>query len=428
MSGLSRIINTKITQGIFTRTLLLVTCLLLLVPAAGTAAKVRLTVAHAWPEEVLVRQDAFDKQFMSMNPDIEIVRENYPWGEFNQKMKVRAAAGTLPDVMYLNNSWVAEWIDMGLCADLTPYVRSDQSFRLSDFVEPALFRDSKGVLRGLGYDASPRLLFFRTDLFDTAGLPYPDKSWTLQRDFAQAARKLTLLQDDRVLRYGLGIDFHYGAWPIEAQYYLPFGAKVAEWSNDRLNVMLDSTAAVEAAQWWLDLIFSDGIAMRGGDFAAGQIAMQFNGPWFRRSVRIDQTPYDVAHVPAGPVARSAPVGGSLYIITTTSKQADVAWRYLSAYLGTENQRFMWGNVGDGIPSRRSAWDSFLQSGAQGRFAPSAHRFLEAMGDYAVMPPLYVGIEKVYQAYNDEMGAKAGKQPAANILESIVSRARGYLGR
>ena len=102
--------------------------------------------------------------------------ENHPWGEVNEKMKVRAAAGTLPDVLYVHPSWAAEWWDMLIGLD--QFVSTDPTIRLPDIVPTALYRDARGSLRGIGYDSSPVMLFYRTDLFDQAGLPHPDKSWT----------------------------------------------------------------------------------------------------------------------------------------------------------------------------------------------------------------------------------------------------------
>ena len=392
----------------------------------GAAKKVSLTVAHAWPEEVLQRQTVFDESFTRAHPEIDIIMENHPWGEVNEKMKVRAAAGTLPDVLYVHPSWAAEWWDMLIGLD--QFVSTDPTIRLPDIVPTALYRDARGSLRGIGYDSSPAMLFYRTDLFDQAGLPHPDKSWTYQEHYRQAARKLTVRDGDRITRYGAAISIHSGSWGLEGTYYRPFGGRVAELVDGRVEIFLDQPASVAAAQWWNDLVVVDGIAQFGGNFAAGEVAMAFDGPWFRRWNDPRQIDYDVAHMPAGPITRVTPASGSFYSITSACKNPDAAWEYLKAYVATENQRFMWASVGDAVPSRRSAWDAFLRAAGEGAFVKNAVRLLEAMGEYAIDHAVFLGIEQVYKAYNEEYGARARTQAVPSILTIIAQKARAYVGQ
>jgi len=392
----------------------------------GVGKKVSLTVAHGWPEEVLQRQAVFDESFMRANPDIEVVLENHPWGQINEKMKVRAAAGTLPDILYVHPSWAAEWWDM--LTGLDRFVSSDPAIRLSDIVPTALYRDEKGTLRGIGYDSSPVMLFYRTDLFDQAGLPHPDKSWTFQEHYRQAARKLTLREGDRIARHGAAINIHSGSWGLEGTYYTPFGGRVTDLVDGRVEVFLDQPASIAAAQWWNDLVVVDEIAQFGGSFATGAVTMAFSGPWFRRDNDPRLIDYDVAHMPSGPVTRVTPASGSFYAITNACKNPEAAWEYLRAYMATENQRYMWASVGDGVPSRRSAWDGFLKAAGDGTFVKNAARFLEAMGEYAIPHAVFLGVEKVYKAYNEEYSTRARTQPIPSILTIIAQKARGYVGQ
>ncbi|MGB4009213.1 MAG: hypothetical protein WBL79_11480, partial [Bacillota bacterium] len=93
-----------------------------------------------------------------------------------------------------------------------------------------------------------------------------------------------------------------------------------------------------------------------------------------------------------------------------------------------NQRFMWASVGDAVPSRRSAWDAFLRAAGEGAFVKNAVRLLEAMGEYAIDHAVFLGIEQVYKAYNEEYGARARTQAVPSILTIIAQKARAYVGQ
>jgi multiple sugar transport system substrate-binding protein len=419
--------KSSVAKFTYVRCILFLFCVALVAALGGaTAAKVKLTIAHAWPEEVLQRQQVFDESFMKAHPDIELVVENHPWGQMNEKMKVRAASGTMPDIVYVHPNWAAEWYDYFL--DLDQFAKTDPDIRMSDIIPTALYRDQKNVLKGIGYDSSPTMLFFRRDFFDNAGLAYPDKSWTYTGQFKEAARKLTVRDSAGVItRHGARVNVNNGGWQLEGVYLRPFGAYLARETENGIELLIDQPVAIKAVEWWVELVTKDEIAQFGGDFAQGQLGMAFDGPWFRRYVDPRLIDYDIAHMPAGPVTRITPASGSFYAITSTCKHPKEAWEYLKAYTGTENQRYMWASVGDALPSRKSAWDAFLRAAQQGDYVQNAARILEAMSEYAVGHAMFLGINDIYKVYNDEFNLRYRSEPVASILQIIAQKARAVLG-
>lgn len=331
---------------------------LLAAQAVVGAATTTLRVSHAWGGDFLPRQLEFDRKFMARHPDIRIEYENVGWDEYNGKYLVQAAAGTLPDVMYINGSWFTQWVKLGAFIDLEPYIRRDADFRRDDLV-PALMRqyqDAQGRQRAISYGAGTIILFYNKDMFDRNGLSYPDMSWTYEGEFLRAAQKLTVYSaDGRLTQAGFaGIS---PSWQTDGVLLRPWGGRLV--NDQETEALIGQPGAIRAIEYWASLHRE--YRVTGGNWLSGTTGMMLSGTWdFTPTIAAHRFAWDIAHVPAGPVARSTTYSsGSGYAITRDSKHPDQAWLYLKEYLSTENQAFMWGVTRRDPPSRRSAWSSFI---------------------------------------------------------------------
>lgn len=73
--------------------------------------------------------------------------------------------------------------------DLTPFVEQDTSFNTGDFY-PNLLENPDGTITVIPINTSYQIIYFNRELFDAAGISYPQNGWTLD-DFMVAAQKLT---------------------------------------------------------------------------------------------------------------------------------------------------------------------------------------------------------------------------------------------
>src|SRR5438094_176476 len=96
-------------------------------PAGG--AKVELNVAHAWPAERWQEQVDFDKGFMEKNPNITIKATNTEFNEYFRKILAQAGANTLPDVMYMQDTRISQWMRQGSFRAIDQYAK-DSAFQL----------------------------------------------------------------------------------------------------------------------------------------------------------------------------------------------------------------------------------------------------------------------------------------------------------
>ena len=64
------------------------------------------------------------RRFEQLRPDVHIITEPPPWGQYWLKMKTQAAgrSGSPPDVIRMTSVASAAWYDRGLLLDLTPYL------------------------------------------------------------------------------------------------------------------------------------------------------------------------------------------------------------------------------------------------------------------------------------------------------------------
>jgi multiple sugar transport system substrate-binding protein len=353
------------------------------VPDPGS--KVEISVAHAWDATFMQRQNQFDQLFMQRHPNIVVKAENTPWGDFRQKYLAQAAGNALPDLLYVHFSWAQDFAKTGILTPLDDYIAKEKDFNLDDFSKPSLVSYQRdGKLWVVPYDEGPGNLYYNKELFDKAGIKYPDDSWTLE-DLKQTALKLTSGEGANKI-FGLGSLPTPGDSLMAPSYLFPFGAQyLSEPKEDQ--VLINKPEAVQAMEWWEELRAKGAVPspaelqnVAWPPFQFGKIAMYHEGSWATPPIRENaKFNWDVAKWPKGPVKQSTFSAGSGYAITRDSKNPDAAWVYLNEYLSTAGQSYMWGLTGRGSPARLSAWPSYLSS----KFAPPGAKFIEeAMKTFA----------------------------------------------
>ncbi len=338
---------------------------------ADPAEKVEISVAHAWDATFFERQKQFDQLFTERHPNITVNAENTPWGEFRQKYLAQAAGGALPDLFYIHFSWAQDLIKNNTVQALDEYVAGEANFNLDDFIKPSLVSYQRdGKLWVIPYDEGPGILYYNKDIFDKAGVEYPDDNWTLDDLKANAVKLTSGEGQDRI--FGLGGTPSPGDSAMAPSYVVPFGGQyLAEPKEDQY--LLNKPEGVKAMEWWMELRSKDNAVPSPAEaqafqqaninaFQVGRVAMMLDGSWATPGISQNaKFKWDVAKWPEGPEKHSTFSAGSGYGIASTSKNPDAAWIYLNDYLSTAGQSYMWGITGRGSPARNSAWESYLKS-------------------------------------------------------------------
>ena len=232
--------------------------------------------------------------------------------ELMTELRALNTAGDMPDVFWMSSGFVDEFAADGLLLNMQPYV--DLSINPDDYFTAAFAAGrSPNKVDSDMYSFPLRLvetvLYYNIDMFDAAGIDYPNSDWTWD-DFLTAADALTFDEN------GDGLTDQYG------YYFFGRYAHVESWvyQNGGRFLNADRTAfvpnenAIEAMQFLDSLIDEHGVApqpaeMDGVDnpFGAGIAAMWIDGSW--NVGNFPELNYDIAAVPAGPNGDSATAYG-----------------------------------------------------------------------------------------------------------------------
>lgn len=169
--------------------------------AGGTTGKrqpgEKITLRHVpWPGIPASRaaQTAVVELWNTRHPDVPITEEVLT-GEGNhyQKLIVQTAAGTPPDLTFMQGSHdYVSFVAKGQLLAIESYIKKDRSFDQKERLHPRS-RDIVELLGhtwGLPMEAATYVIFYNQALLDAAGVPAPKKGWTWQ-DLRDKAQRLT---------------------------------------------------------------------------------------------------------------------------------------------------------------------------------------------------------------------------------------------
>lgn len=358
----------------------------------------------------------FAKEFTAENPDAKVTVTAVPWDAAHQKIASAIAGGQTPDVSMIGTTWMGEFAKTG-ALDPTPDAVVDKAAFFSGAWDTTVV---DGTSYGVPWYVETRLLFYRTDLAQKAGVAAP-KTWEELKAFAVAMR------DKGGAKWGLNLQpGGTGSW----QTLLPFA-----WSNganlaDGDKFTLDSPQFTEALAYYQSFFTEKlspptDLSLQGAleqSFINGSLAAFISGPWHVGLLN-DQggagfaDKFAVAAMPRKQSATSF-VGGSDLSVFKDAKNRDGAWKFVSWLSRPEVQVKWYKAVGD-LPAVQRGWDDSSLSGD-----PILATFGEQLKD-AKSPPAIPTWQQVAAVLEGELEkvAKSGADPAATA-KAMQDRATG----
>ncbi|MGV3615579.1 MAG: ABC transporter substrate-binding protein [Fimbriimonas sp.] len=291
------------------------------------------------PFENALYTDVYIPEFERQNPGIKVRFCHFE--DYGNRILLSHAGGIAPDVVRQGMDGGMAWIDRGLNRPLDAYIDGPDGIDRNDFI-PTLWTGlmSGGKTYGVPQDINIQGLYYNRDLFDKAGLKYPDETWTW-KDLKEAADRLTEDKDKDGHPEVVGLDLSWNAGG-----FLPFMLQNGGhlWEKDRMTPAFNTPETAEALKFYKSLMRTYSLtrsdSQRGGlgpdkFFEQGRIAMYIDGSW--RTPALQQHAaklnFGVAPLPMNKKAMS--VSGSCYwAISRDSKHPDVAWK-LVKYLSSQ---------------------------------------------------------------------------------------------
>jgi multiple sugar transport system substrate-binding protein len=367
------------------------------------------------------------KKFQEEHPNITIEFQDVPAEEATEKLTTQIAGGNPPDAAYVDASTVASFASRGALVNLDDYIARGDIVDPDDYVEAfktfATFEDS---FYGLPFDGESTGLFYRTDLFEEAGIESPPTTWD---EFEATAQALTKSGEQQ---YGYQVFA-----PESAYYWYPWlwQAGGTLLSEDGQSVEFNSDVAKEAAEFYVgltDVSAPDYLNSNSYDgrvaFANGQVAMYMAGAWFA-GVLDDEFPdisgkWDAAPLPEGDEGCATTIAGDALVMFEAGKNADAAWKWIEFLSAPENMaEWTFKTEGTLLPPRQSLLDSpeLVEE------KPILQGFADAMPcgvSNIVSNPKWPQVEEVL---NEQLGrAMYGEVSAAEALDTAAAEAEEIL--
>ncbi|MGW2085897.1 sugar ABC transporter substrate-binding protein [Streptomyces sp. NPDC001880] len=294
------------------------------------------------------------KEYEKANPNIDVKVTPVGWDVAHQKLVSAAAAGTLPDVAQMGGSYMGEFAELGVLEPVDTKVFDEKDFFPAGWEQGEV----DGKAYGVPWYVDTRVLYYRTDLAEKAGITEAPTNWKEMKDLA------TAYQEKAGTKWGLSIQ-PSGLDTVQNFYSFLYSAG-GEIINDKGEVVIDSPEAVKALKEY-GSYFDKGLANKSvqpgydvvKDFGNGRVPMFFGGPWHVTLLNEGQPQlkgkWAVANVPADKSSVSM-AGGSSLVISKDSKHKAAATEFIKYLTDTKGQADWYKRTKD-LPANTAAWTS-----------------------------------------------------------------------
>ncbi len=297
--------------------------------------------------------------FEAENPGVRVVTQTLPWTAAHERLLTSFVGDALPDVMQLGNTWIPEFAALGAIEAIDARLTSSRDIDSSDYFEGIWATNIHAQrLYGIPWYVDTRVLFYRRDLLNQAGIAAPPRDWRGWRTALEAVKRAA----------GAG---NYGIL-LPLNEYEPMIALALQQAEPMLRDRntrgnFESEGFKRVLRFYLDL-FADGLAPPAtntqisnvyNEFNRGYFSFYISGPWnigeFKRRLPADRQDIWMTAPLPGPDGPGASVaGGSSLVISSRSRRKDLAWKLIE-YLSRPAVQARFHAITGDLPPRRSAW-------------------------------------------------------------------------
>lgn len=412
------------------RWLMLMLCLSVVLGACGSSSG-----ADVGTEEIsfmifgdIAEKQAYERlvaEFHKSNPTIRIKLIHIPsQSDYRKRLGTDFAAGTPADVVLINYRRYATLAAKGVLEPLGPYLEQSQRIKESDFYPQAIepFR-WQGTLMCIPQNLSSLVVYYNKNLFDQAGIPYPQDNWTWD-DFLRTAQALTkdTNNDGTIDQYGLGTD---GTIFRIAPFIWQNGGELVDNTAAPTKLTIDQPAARAAIQWFVDLqtkyrVVPNNIEEKAEShesrFQNGRLGMFLNSrrgvPTYRTITGFD---WDVAPLPQGK-QQAGILHADAYCMSRRNTNQAATWTFIEYANSVPGQTII-AQSGRTVPSLKAVAESpaFLDPNAK----PAHSRvFLDSIESIRRVPVMETWVD-IEELVDDELERAF---EGTNTLESAITLA------
>jgi multiple sugar transport system substrate-binding protein len=195
-----------------------------------------------------------------------------PFSDYERQLTLAKASGTLPDIVILDGCDMASFIAMDLFGDVSDLTKD---IKWDEYIPgPLSSTMANGKHYGIPFASNCTALFYNKDLFDAAGVAYPDEN-TTWADFREKARALT-----KNGVYGFGnaaVNTDEGTFQCLQWLYTAGGSYTNILGGEAAYALMQDMINTDGS--WTKEVVNWTQSDVNNNFMAGNLAMQQNGPW-----------------------------------------------------------------------------------------------------------------------------------------------------
>lgn len=338
-----------------------------------------------WDTAQLPGYEACAVAFEEQNPTIDVVIQQFGWGDYWTGLQTDMISGSAPDVF---TNWIGqtpEFVERGQIVDIQPLIERDNvptDIYIGSSADLWVHGDSRYALPK---DWDTVGIIYNADMFEAAGIdPEIMETWTWNPDdggtFEEIIAQLTLDENgnnalspdfdaDSIVQYGYipeasGDAYGKSNWSPFAM-MLGFEYQTETWGTEYL---YDSPALVDALEWFTSLWLDKNYAPPATDtaslgaipmFLAGEGAMVLDGNWSINTYLNSNLNVGFGKIPIGPEGLRRTATNSLGdSIWTGTDNPEEAWEWVK-FLGSEECQVLVGETGAIFPAIPAGTDASL---------------------------------------------------------------------
>jgi len=387
-----------------------------------------------WPQ---VQADV--AEFNKSHPDIEVIAENVP--DYQQKYLIQMAAGNPPDVVYAYKPTAHTHASKGAFLDIGPFLEKDKKEVDPNDFYPGMLDEwrFKGVLYGLPTWTAASGIYYNRDIFDKAGIKYPNDTWTWDT-LVENGEKLTIKDaQGKITQYAFtpdGFSLNWGTGPI-----------IWVWSNggdilspDKKKFTLGEPKAKQALEYFYDVIFKHQISVTPSAhseqnwwirFFNGTVAMWDSPSWNNTYLApITKFYWDIAPTFLSPYTkkRAGFIHTRATCISKLTKHPEESWEFVK-FLSSKQIQRVWAVKRGYQPTRKSIAPIWLKEFKPGGKARNLTVFHKAIYTAKYVPQLDDGQKDAdfRRLINTEWeGVMLQKQTIDQFLNKVSKEVTKYL--
>ncbi|HWO74330.1 MAG TPA: sugar ABC transporter substrate-binding protein [Bacillus sp. (in: firmicutes)] len=275
-------------------------------------------------------------KFNEEHPNIKVKIESVPFPDYQQKITVLAAGRELPDIGWVAERMVPQFMENDLLEDVSSFA-DDAEYNMDDFFPSTLdLFEKDDQLLGIPFSTPPMVIFYNKDLFVNAGEKTPNEhveagTWTWEQ-FEKSAKAISR---DGV--YGANFFRDWNTWIALLSHTWSHGGDL--FNEDQTDFTWNSSQGAETLKMLQRMMFEDGSHPKAGEqvsFESGKIGMFFDVYSYVSAARnVQDFEWDIAPLPEGPEGRFPMLGQAGYALFKGSEHPEEAQELLKFFTSQE---------------------------------------------------------------------------------------------